>query len=131
MLMSAVPKCPSLATTTGAPETVTPLIPAMYVALCTLGWPIRMVLNSPSTSLETNVFGSTLPMSILLLPPMLILAPAPEPNAVLKLPLLTLPLSALQPMAVLKLPFGSCESASKNHRGIAVAFGEMRLRSAS
>src|ERR1700731_2131266 len=101
-------------TTGRGPVTVTLLMPAMKVAVCSVGWPIRMVLDSPGTSLEDGkgkVFGLRLPMSMLL-SPVVRLEPALLPNAVLLLPVVLLD-SALRPLAVFLSPVVLLKSASK------------------
>ena len=58
-----VPRCPLESITTGAaPGTLTPLMPAMNVAVCTDGAPMRIVLDSPATSVELPPFK--LPISM-------------------------------------------------------------------
>ena len=104
--------------TTGSElATVTPLMPAIKVALCTAGSPMRMAFDSAATP--------TFPMSRLLLP-VVRFKPALIPNAMLlppvlltsaSIPLATLPLpvvllmSAPAPMAVLLMPVVLLKSA--------------------
>jgi len=82
---------------TGLPLLLSTLfIPAMKVAVCRVGNPMRMVLDSPATSMET--LPSASPMSMLLLP-VVRFCPAKNPRAMLLLPVVLLT-SAKVPTAV-------------------------------
>ena len=74
-----MPSWPVLLTVTCAPDTGTPLIPAMKLAVCVAAVPMRMMPDSPATPRS--------PMSILLLPVVRFM-PASKPTAMLLLPVL-------------------------------------------
>jgi hypothetical protein len=94
---------------TGLPLLLSTLfIPAMKVAVCRVGNPMRMVLDSPATSMET--LPSASPMSMLLLP-VVRFKPARLPKAMLLLPVVLL-LRALNPSATLFVPVVLFTSAS-------------------
>src|SRR6516162_9559080 len=95
-----MPSWPVLLTTTSAPLTVVPLMPAIKVFFCVPWMPMRMVLDS---SPKVGDLEEGIAQIWILLLPATMLFPPWEPRPMLSLPLVLSP-RASTPLAVLLLP---------------------------